>query len=339
MMRKGLREFMSHSGAPAAGVLVLERDGLVDSAVAGTVHRDSPHVVELDDVWHLGSCTKSITALLVGCLVERGDVGWEQSVGTLFEDLHPHPGWHEVTLTDLLLCRGGVPPNPAPTEMRKLWADASPLQTQRTVRATKILAAAPSGPGEFSYSNLSYTLVGAVIDRVSGQDYEKVLSELVLDPLGITSAGFGPPERIHGHAPKIQIGRFFKGPGSPMSPTSSRSDNPTLLNPAGRLHLTLADWATVVQVFLNAGQPLVHKDTFDHLTTLASPDTMAMGWGNGSLLGGSLAMQGSNRMWSATALLDESFEAAVLVVANDGRDSVLDLSAQFAGAHLNEHRS
>ena len=340
-LKKGLEQFRSHSGTPAAGIARVGPDGLIESAVSGTIHRDSKEAVQIDDAWHLGSCTKSITALLIGRLVEMGKLDWERSVADLLADIESYPGWAEthhgwkdVTLAQLLQCRAGVPANPKPTEMLRLWNDSTPVESQRTARATVVLSSAPVSPGEFLYSNLSYVLAGAVIDRATDLTYEEALNEFVLEPLDITSAGFGPAPRVYGHSPRIRVGPFRRGPGTPKQPNNKRSDNPVLLNPAGRLHLTLADWATIIRVFLNDGSPLVEPETMKRLTTVASPDSMAMGWGNGSAVGGSIAMQGSNTMNSATAVINANQDEALLVVANDGRDSVLEMSAELARAAL-----
>lgn len=48
------------------------------------------------------------------------------------------------------------------------------------------------------------------------------------------------------------------------------------------------------------------------------------------------AMQGSNTMWSATALIDGERRRAVLVACNDGRGSVLNSSARLAASLLAE---
>ena len=58
---------------------------------------------------------------------------------------------------------------------------------------------------------------------------------------------------------------------------------------------------------------------------------MAMGWrGIGSMPGVRYAMQGSNTMWSATALVDDQRRRAVLLACNDGRNRVLNSSARLA---------
>jgi CubicO group peptidase (beta-lactamase class C family) len=158
-----------------------------------------------------------------------------------------------------------------------------------------------------------------------------------LEPLGITSAGFGPPPDIWGHKPKLRIGSLVAGRGSPVEPGSLRSDNPALMTPAGRLHLTLADWAKFQQLFLNHGHGLLKATTIDHLINIppGKGRGMAMGWApTSSLSEASYGMQGSNTLWAATALIDADSERTAMIVANDGRTRLLHRSAQLAASIL-----
>lgn len=125
------------------------------------------------------------------------------------------------------------------------WKDARPLPDQRTDAAAKALARAPIKPGRFLYSNLGYILIGAAIERIVGVPYESALRSHVLEPLGITSGSFGPPPGLWGHAGRLlplgPLGALDIGRGGPADPGDVESDNPAVMAPAGRLHLTLED--------------------------------------------------------------------------------------------------
>ena len=162
----------------------------------------------------------------------------------------------------------------------------------------------------------------------------------VLEPLNITSLGFGPPSRLFGHGPRVRLGSLMLGKGVPAPPGDIRSDNPPLLTPAGRMHLTMADWASFQRVFLNEGRPLLSVESFRHL--LVIPDrrrhSMAMGWVSAKGLGGSYGMQGSNTRWAATAIIDADSTRTAIIVANDGRTRILQRSAALAVTMLQPHR-
>ena len=64
---------------------------------------------------------------------------------------------------------------------------------------------------------------------------------------------------------------------------------------------------------------------------------MAMGWNKPPYMKGvAYAMQGSNTLWSAAALIDDERRRAALVACNDGRRRVLNDTARLAAQLLED---
>ena len=332
---ESIDEFRSRTGVPGVVAGVVDRGGALETAVAGSRRRNAPaDTVTADDRWHIGSCGKVMTAVLYGCLVDAGTAEWGTPIVDLFPDLAGvDRAWREPTIDDLFHCRAGVAPNPPLRQMKTLWACELDPAEQRSRAASTVLAAPPRKPGRFRYSNLGYVLAGAAIDRLAGTPYEEALRDFLLVPLGVESLGFGPPPANCGHGARIRLGPLLVGPGRPASPHDVRSDNPTLLTPAGRMHLTIADWAAFQRVILNHGQPVLEEETMRHILAppVAEPRSMAMGVAPAHRLDGvEYGMQGSNTMWVATALVDEELDRTAMVVVNDGRTSLLRHTAVLA---------
>src|SRR2546423_1360538 len=71
---------------PALGTAVWEHGALVAIGMSGLRKADDPdHRATVDDLWHLGSDTKAMTATLVGMYVDRGKLHWDDTLGRLFE--------------------------------------------------------------------------------------------------------------------------------------------------------------------------------------------------------------------------------------------------------------
>src|SRR6476620_9399794 len=92
----------------AAAVLRGER--IFAQGAAGVRKRGTAERITLDDQFHLGSCTKAMTATLVAMLVEEGKLNWTTTLGELFADtVKPmHPAREKVTLRQVLAHRAGL---------------------------------------------------------------------------------------------------------------------------------------------------------------------------------------------------------------------------------------
>ncbi len=335
-----LSEFQRDLRVPAVGAALAGPKNSFNFEVAGSRRRDVVDPVAADDQWHIGSCSKSITAILYARLVTSGAAAWGVPIAKLLPDIadNMHPDWTDRTIDDLFHCRSGMAANLTPEQMRKFWQDTAPLAEQRTEAALAALSRRPAPRGQFIYSNLGYIVIGAAIDRLTKSSFETALEKHVWEPLEITSAGFGPPSSIRGHGCRLRLGSLMLGRGRPADPADAMSDNPAVMNSAGRIHLTLTDWSRVQRVFLRNGS-FLDDSTLNHI--LQVPDgggtPMAMGWARTSGLEGvGFGMQGSNTMWSATALLSSDRDRLALVTCNDGRTRVLQAQAKLAAVLLSE---
>jgi len=322
---------ISRLGSTAVGAAVVTPDGETAVAVAG-LRRAGGDPVLPTDRWHIGSCFKAVHTLLYARLVEQGRAEWGVPVRDLFPDLADMaPGWDGPTVDEMYTCQAGMRGNPTIREMFAGWKDARPLTEQRTDAARVALAVPPKNRGRFVYSNLGYTVMGAAIDRLTGKPFERALDEEVFTPLGVTSAGWGPPPEIWGRGGWIMLGGLMIGRGKPADPAGPRSDNPALISPAGRLHLALADWAAIQRVFIADGAGLVSPQSIERLLTVPDGNRMSMGWAPArDIPGACLGQQGSNGRWVATALMAADRSHTVMLIVNDGRTRTLMRSPAIA---------
>ena len=310
--------------APAMGAMILGKAGVQWSAVRGLRREGAADAVTLADRWSLGSNTKAMTAALFARLVEQGRARWAMPLAEAFPGVAVDPAWGETTLDDLMHHRGGLLDVEVIGRDWLMTArdDPASLPEQRAVIAARALGKAPGGPrGAFAYGNANYMLLGAVIERITGQSWEDAMRAEIFAPLGITSGGFGPPkgDNAWGH-------RAAGGQRTPMPPEHPGADNPFALGPAGMAHMTLADYARFLGVYLNDGAGWLTPDSVRILTTPAAGPGRgyACGWGvleqawagaNGP--GPMLAHEGTNTMWHAFAAVAPQRGLAVVTVAND----------------------
>lgn len=334
LMDSLVRRFRRRYDVPAVGAALVDHQGNRKASAIGLRARGSDDSVLLSDKWHIGSCTKTITAALWARLVDSGNAEWDMPLPEVFEDLGRVDGsWGALTIRDLLNCRAGIPANFDLSRFDSARRDPRSLPEQRTELAAETLAVSPRNAGEFRYSNLGYIIVGAAIDRVSRTSFEEALHSHILEPLGVHSVGFGAPGEMSGHRSKINLGGvgMLKGPAAALADVNS--DNPAVFSSAGSIHVSLKDWMTLLSIFLSGSETgFLSEESLAELFRVPEQrgDGMAMGWMKTRGGFASYIMSGSNTLWSATSALDEDRRRCAMVVCNDGRSRVLNGSAALA---------
>ena len=336
---------------PALGGALVTADGPQAFAAIGRRSNQIPAVALSDDLWHLGSCTKAMTATLAARLVEQKKIAWDTPVSEVFTDLPGgvHAGWAGATLELLLAHRGGAPAEIEPGLWDELFGSTAPPREQRAKLVAALLAAPPAQrPGSaYVYSNAGYALAGAMLETRADMLWENLMRQEVFVPLKMTSAGFGAP----GSAGKLDQPLGHRAPegGKPAKPVpvGPRADNPAAIAPAGGVHASLADWGRFAAAHLAGAKGAtgyLGADSWRRLHTPAEGQEYALGWmvTERDWAGGTAwTHSGSNTMWYATAWLAPERGFAVLVTTNQGGEgaakAVDDTCAALIGAWRAKH--
>lgn len=315
-------------------------------AAAGVRKFGETAALTIDDQMHLGSCTKAMTASLIGRLVDQAKVGWNDRLGDLLPELSQrwHSEFRQVSLIQLLTHHSGVPANAKDWWLRSDEGDLSKIRQEVSCDSLQDPPVYPPGK-EYLYSNLGYLLVGLVVEKITGLTWEQAMRTEVFEVLDLRSAGFGIPgtlgtsDQPWGHrwdAPNLR---------------AIQADNAPALGPAGTVYLSFADWSRFALVHavmperLPESVPSAVKKT-ESLRSYLSKSTLQMlhqpypaqaeassvacGWmlAQRQWAGGlTLHHSGSNTMWLCQAWLAPKQETAYLVgcnVAGEGIDPVID---------------
>lgn len=310
-------EFTQHA-PPAMVAAVVGRDGMIWSGVRGVRRAGGNEPASLDHLWHLGSNGKAMTAALYARLVEQGRAKWGVTLAEVFPDLTIDPALKPVTIDDLLCHRSGISDRDVMTREVLIAGhqDQRPTRQQRIDFTTTVLGKTPTGArGSFGYSNANYTLAGAMIERLVDRPWEEAIKAAVFDPLGMTSVGHGAPQ---GEQP---WGHRLMGETMGAVDPARGADNPAVFGPAGRMHMTVADYTKFLRLYLTQGGGLIQPETLSYLMTPpeGAPPPYAFGWGVGAdpALGSTLSHEGSNTMWHAIAVVAPEKGLAVLCIANE----------------------
>ena len=261
---------------PAIGAAIVTSRGLEAVGVVGVRKAGTNVPATINDQWHLASDTKAMTGTLAGKLVEQGKLRWDITVAEAFPDLAPafDPEARNITLTQLLTHRSGLVGNLD----WEHWSVPGTIRQQRLALVKQALSAKPTPGHKWLYSNVGYTIAGAIIEKVTGTSWEEAIRKELFVPLGMTSAGFGGT----GTPGIIDQPWPHTGDGKPTPANGPEVDNPAVISPAGRVHCSLGDWAKFVADHIRGdqGKPALLKPaTYKALHTPLKGESYGKGWG------------------------------------------------------------
>jgi CubicO group peptidase (beta-lactamase class C family) len=139
-----------------------------------------------DTKFRLGSVTKQFTAASILLLEERGKLSVTDPVKKYMPDAPA--AWDKITIRHLLTHTSGIPNFTGFPDYQKLEPfKATPAELVARFRDKPL----DFQPGEkWSYSNSGYVLLGYLIEKISGETYEKFVTENVFTPLGMKDTGY-----------------------------------------------------------------------------------------------------------------------------------------------------
>lgn len=180
--------------------------------------------------FRLGSVTKQFTAASILLLQERGKLKVTDPVKKYMPDAPA--AWDKITIFNLLTHSSGIPNFTSFPD----YASQEPFDTT----PEKLVARFRDKPLEFqpgekmSYSNSGYVLLGYLLEKISGESYEKLVQENIFTPLGMKDSGYDSNSAIMSHRASGYV------PG-PTGPTNAGYINMTVPLSAGALYSTTED--------------------------------------------------------------------------------------------------
>ena len=319
-----LEKIRDEHDVPALAAAVMDEGKIVAFGACGMRSSGRLVPVTADDKWHLGSCTKSMTASVAAMLVEDGLIRWNTTLGEIFPDEieDMDHAWREVTLEQLLVHRAGAPHEPP----KDLYAEALKQEGepifQRWEFVTGLLRMRPAKPPgtHWIYSDCGYAIAGAMLERAAGESWEELMESRLFKPLRLKSAGFGAPatprklDQPWGH-------RGYEPPFKPVPPGPD-ADYPPALGPAATVHMSIADFVRYAQWHVAGARgegTLLKPESFRKLHTPPDGQEYAMGWAvtKRRWAGGTALMHsGDNTMFYAVMWLSPAENTCFVATCN-----------------------
>src|ERR1039458_4165670 len=234
-----MNTIMAKYNIPGGAIALTQNGRLIFARGYGYADQGNQIQVQPDSRFRIASLSKTITAVTIMHLVEQRKLSLSQPAFALLPDLQA-PAWAtvdqripEITVQELLEHSGGWddsssgsnfdPMYNSPIIVQALGCSA-PASTENTIR---YMLGQPLqfDPGtNYAYSNFGYSVLGRIIERVTGMSYEEYVRTQVLAPMGISQMRIGqslPQGQLPGEVKYYGAGAptsVFPDVASPVSP-------------------------------------------------------------------------------------------------------------------------
>jgi CubicO group peptidase (beta-lactamase class C family) len=315
-------------GDPGLALAVTRSGAIVHAAGYGLADLRAKVANTPDTIFHLASCGKQFTALGLLMLAEERKLDLDDPVGKHLAGLAGFGP--KVTIRQLLNHTSGIRDlydeagveavlsrceRPANADIIRTYTELGCPMAERGIK-----------PGDaFAYSNSGYDLLGAVIERVSGQSYHDFFQRRVFDPAGMKDTFSVPDGRVND--PRVATGYARDDSGNLVDAGDSEYDD---VVGSGSFYTTALDLCRYDQAL--ASNALVSAASMQAALTSAqtsdgTPTAYGFGWYIGTYDG--LRFADHEGAWTGyhtyiARCLDQPF--SMFILANHPEANIVDLA-------------
>lgn len=295
-----IRQEMADKELPALSIAVVDDQRLVWARGFGYADPDNKIPATPETVYRVGSVSKLFTDIAIMQWVEQGKLSLDAPITSYLPDFRPkNPFGMPVTLRQLMSHRAGLVREPPvghyfdPTE-------PTLRETVASLNETELIY--PPG-AKTKYSNAGIAVVGAVLERLSGEPFARYVKRAVLQPLGLSKSSFEPEPAIIRDLAKGYMwtyhGRVFEAPTFRLG-----------MAPAGSMYSTVVDLARFLSALFAGGRGVLRPQTLEEMWTpqFARPGELS-GFGIGFALS---PLDGHRRVGHSGAIYGFATELAAL---------------------------
>lgn len=217
-----------NANIPSMSVIIADRDNVLFSrSYGGCESCDTPFL--------LGSVSKSFTAVCIMQLTEQGKIDLNADISTYLPNA---TDGDKITVSQLLNHTSG-------------------LGEHQNLGNYKII----NKQGVHNYANVNYSLLGKIIEAVSGQSYSDYITENLFEPLGLSHTAAAFDESIENGL--INGYTNYWGFHIESEHKYHTSENAWITVPAGYISSSANDLGKYLQMYLNGGNGVISEQSID----------------------------------------------------------------------------
>ncbi len=244
-----LTRILKEQGLQGAVWSTVDAGGRVTIGAGGIRNALTGKAMKTDDRVHVGSIAKTMLAAGVLRLVSTGRLALDTPVTSILTDVNFNNPWaatDPVRVRHLLDHTSGLD-DARFSQVFTLHATPDTPLAQAFTVADSLLTIRSRPGAHSSYSNMAYTLLGRIVEKVAGERYESYLGAQLLQPLQMHDSSFHFTTQSGALAdPRIAMGHFDNG--------ATHAAIPMYLRPASQFTTTAADMGKLARFLMGAGE-------------------------------------------------------------------------------------
>jgi len=257
--RASFDNYVRTDGIEGAEYVVLDGNQITQTHPVGMADLESRQAVNADTIFHWASVTKTLTAVCVMQLRDRGKLSLDDQIVKYVPELrrvHAEDNWIErVTLRHLLSHTAGFQSPTWPyRDDTKPWQPFEPTEWSQLVAMMPYQELSFEPGMKFQYSNPGFIYLARVIEEISGDPYQVYVQKNILTPLGMTRSYYNvsPYHLAADRSNNYTITTGTDGRASTVA--NGREFDTGITTPNGGLNAPLSDLAKWV-AFLSGVAP------------------------------------------------------------------------------------
>jgi CubicO group peptidase (beta-lactamase class C family) len=214
-----------------------------------------------ETIYRIGSLSKPITATAVMQLAQQKLIDIDKPLKTYLPEFNVRSRFQataeDVTIRNILSHHSGLP-----TDLRKgMWTD-TPIESVAKQLHSEYLAYPPDMI--FNYSNIGYTLLGHMLQKLSGAEFSSYMAEQLLQPMQMYSTGYRVREDM-----QSKLSRGYKGKRAVRLPNIRDL-------PAYSMYSNVLDLSRFMRAYLSEGvldgEAVLNPETVNEIFTVQNMD-------------------------------------------------------------------
>ena len=266
---------------PASVAVAFDRSHIRPVLTEGEADRATHRMVTADDPVRIASVSKLVTALGVARLVDAGKLDLDRDVSDYLGYPLRNPAFptRKITLRLLLSHQSSL------LDGDDLYIIPLGMTLQQRLADPRVWDAVHApGSGWFHYTNLNFPVIASVMERASGERFDRLMLRLVLKPLQLSAcfnwsgcsalttsravvlyraSGAVAKDDLHGLAPACLV--VPAADGSCDLGRYALGSNGAMFSPQGGLRISMRDLAKIGQMLARGGKGFISRRAFAEL--------------------------------------------------------------------------